>query len=400
MGKALEGLRVIDLTQLEAGPSCTQILAWFGADVIKVEEPAHGEPGRTVLTEKPGVDSFYFVFLNSNKRSVTLNLKSEKGRAIFLDLVRHGDIVTENLAPHVLEKLGLSYEELKRVNPGIILARVKGFGTYGPYSEYKSLEMIAQAAGGSFCATGFPENPPTRPGVSAGDSGTGLHLVIGIMAALWQRQKTGEGQVVEVSMQDAVMNLCRVWMQGYYATGVNRPRIGNGGSMPAFNTFPCKPGGPDDYAFIFCRDESPHMWDALFRVIGRHDLVGDKRVRSRAFRREHLEDIDSSIRAWTIQRTKHEVMRELGSAGVPCSACLNAEDLDRDPHIEARQMMVPLHHPVRGDIRMPGCPIKLSASPVEIRPAPLLGQNTAEVFRELFGFSEGDVARMREDGVV
>ena len=400
MGKALEGIRVIDLTQFEAGTSATQTLAWLGADVIKVEEPSHGDPGRASLSDRPDADSFYFIVLNSNKRSITLNLKSEKGKETFFELVKQGDIVAENMAPGALEALGLSYQELKKVNPRIILARIKGFGTYGPYANYKSFDMIAQATGGALCATGFPENPPTKPGLTMGDTGTGLHLTIGILAALWQRQTTGEGQEVEVSMQDAVMNIGRVWLQRYYPTGVTPPRSGNGRpGTPASDTFPCKPGGPDDYAFVFARGQNPRMWDALFKTIGREDLLGAEWMADPGSRAAHGEEINAAIRAWTMQRTKYEVMHELGAAGVPCGACLNAEDLHQDPHIQAREMVVPFHHPQRGDIRTPGCPIKMSASPVEIRSAPLLGEHTAEVYQEVLGYSEDDLARLQAETV-
>ena len=401
MGKALEGVRVIDLTQFEAGTSCTQMLAWLGADVIKVEEPSHGEPGRSTGTGSLQADSYYFLVLNSNKRSITLDLKSERGRELFSRLVEKGDVVAENLAPGALERLGFGYEALKKVNPRVILARIKGFGTYGPYAGYKSFDMIAQAAGGAFCATGFPDNPPTRPGITFGDSGTGLHLAIGILAALWQRQTTGEGQVVEVSMQDAVVSLARVWMQNYFATGTLPARGGNQlRGLPAANTFPCKPCGPDDYVYVFCQGRNQRMWDGLFTVIGRPDLVGDERIATSDFLLEHAEEIDDSIRAWTLQYTKFEAMHAMGAAGVPCAACFNAKDLAEDPHLVERGMIVPVHHPVRGDIQMPGCPIQLSASPVEIRHAPPLGEHTSEVLRQLLGCSDEDVASLKGESLL
>ena len=385
MGKALEGIRVIDLTQFEAGTSCTQLLAWFGADVIKVEGPTRGDPGRLGSTDIPGVDSFYFIVLNSNKRSIALDLKSVEGKESFFELVRQADVVAENMAPGTLERLGIGYEELKKVNSRIVLARIKGFGTYGPYAHYKAFDMIAQATGGSFCATGFPENPPTRPGVTIGDSGTGLHLALGIMMALWQRQATGEGQEVEVSMQDAIISLCRVFTKDFYVTGTSPQRQGNGRQgWPGYNTFPCKPGGPDDYAFIMCAGGNT-PWDALFECIGREDWVDSPDMKEPDFRREHAEEIDEAIERWTKQHTKYEVMHTLGALGIPCGACMNAEDLHSDPHVQAREMVVSVHHPVRGDIQVPGNPIKLSDSPVEMRAAPLLGANTEEVFEQLIG---------------
>jgi len=400
MGKALEGVRVLDLTQFEAGTSCTQMLGWLGADVIKIEEPAKGDPGRSAATDKPGVDSWYFLLLNANKRSATLNLKHPKGRGTFLELVERADIVAENMAPGTLERMGLGYDALRAVNPRIILARIKGFGTWGPYKDYKSFDMIAQAAGGSFCATGFPEHPPTRPGVTIGDTGTGMHLVIGVLAALVQRQATGKGQVVEVSMQDTVAHLCRVWTRDYLSTGKSPERTGNRLPGTAFKSlYRCAPGGPDDYVYIMT-GLNPNTLVDLFRAIGRPDLAKDPQWTDRIYLREHAEAYDAIVEGWTIQRTKREAMRVLGEAGVPCGATMNPDDLYHDPHLIEREMVVEVTHAKRGRVKLLGCPVKLSASPVAVSPAPLLGQHTAEVYRELLGHTDADVARLRGQGLV
>ncbi|MCH8186461.1 MAG: CoA transferase [Chloroflexi bacterium] len=401
MGQALEGIRVIDLTQFEAGTSCTQMLAWLGADVIKVEEPLRGDPGRWSVAGPDDADSSYFLNLNANKRSVTLNLKAEAGRETFFELVKQGDIVAENLAPDALERLGLGYDVLSRVNPKIILARVKGFGTYGPYSGYKSFDPVAQAAGGAFCATGVPGGPPTRPGVTIGDTGTGMHTVIGILAALWQRQATGKGQIVEVSMQDAVVNFARVWMRDFNETHKSPERRGNGWSgMPAVGTFRCAPGGPDDYVYIIGMPRRARMWHALLRTIGREELIEEPRYSDPSQFEEIAGEVNGVIEAWTMQRTKHEAMRLLGEAGVPASACFNAEDIYSDAHLREREMIVEIDHPTRGLFAMPGCPVKLSDSPVSVTPAPLLGQDNSDVYAELLGYDEQKLAELKAAEVI
>ncbi|MCI0439212.1 MAG: CoA transferase [Chloroflexi bacterium] len=401
MDQALKGIRVIDLTQFEAGTSCTQMLAWLGADVIKIEEPTHGDPGRRLQISENKIDSSYFLNLNCNKRSITLNLKTEQGKEIFFELVKQGDIVAENLAPHALERLGLAYDALSKVNPRIILARVKGFGTYGPYSEYKSFDPVAQAAGGAFCATGDPDDPPTRPGITIGDTGTGMHAVIGVLAALWQRQATGKGQVVEVSMQDAVVNVARIWMNTFNETKKSPPRRGNGwGGRPGVGTFRCAPGGPDDYVYVLGHPQRKHMWLGLLRAIGRDDLIEDPEYSDISKADQHAEEINAMIETWTMQRTKHEAMRILAEAGVPCSACFNAEDIYYDPHLREREMIVTIEHPTRGEFMVPGCPVKLTDSPVEVRPAPLLGQHTSEVLGEMLGLDSSRLAELKEQAVL
>ena len=400
MGKALEGIRVIDLTQFEAGTSCTQMLAWLGADVIKIEQPGVGDPGRGAGVQSEG-DSTYFIHYNSNKRSVTLNLKTEKGREMFFDMVRQGDIVSENLAPGTLERLGLSYDVLSEVNPQIILARVKGFGTYGPYSEYKSFDPVAQAAGGGFCATGEPDGPPMRPGTTAGDSATGMHAALGILAALWQRQTTGRGQVVEVSMQDAIVNLSRTWMARSDEGQVSPERTGNSlRASPGVGTFRCAPNGPDDYVYMIASPARKPMWAALLKAVGRLDLMEDPRLDDPDQAVLATHEINGVIDAWTQQHTKFEVMKILGEVGVPASACFNAVDLYADEHLRQREMIVTVEHPDRGRFTLPGCPVKLSDSPVDFRAAPLLGQHNTEVYSQFFGYSDQDLAELKSRQVV
>ena len=401
MGKALDDIRVIDLTQFEAGTSCTESLAWMGADVIKVEQPGSGDPGRRSRSDLPDADSYYFILLNANKRSVTLNLKSEKGKGYFLEMVKQGDVVAENLGPGTLERLGLGYDTLKAANPKIILARIKGFGTYGPYADYKSFDMIAQATGGAMAFTGTPDGPPLKPGVTIGDTGAGIHAALGIMAALWQRERTGHGQVLEVAMQDAVVNFSRVKMREYYETGKNPGRTGSAVARTApGDIFPCKPGGADDYVFIYCQPIRSHMWDALLLLFGREDLIDHPDWSNPVWRGQNKQTVDKMVSDWTMQRDKHEVMRIVGEAGIPCGAVMNAEDIHNDPHLLERGMITTMDHPERGKFKMPGFPVQLRDSPVDMEPAPLLGQHNAEVYKELLGLTEDDLVQLEQEAVI
>src|ERR1700720_2280972 len=278
MTRALDGVRVLDLTQFEAGTSCTQLLAWLGAEVIKVEEPGKGDPGRYGRAEKPGVDSSYFLTLNSNKKSVTLNLKHPQGKTMLLDMLKQADVLAENQAPGALEKNGLGYDALAALNPRLVYLTIKGFGTYGPYSKYKSFDMIAQAAGGAMALTGFPGSPPLKPGPTIGDTGTGIHAACGVLAAYIQRERTGKGQKVEVAMQEAVFNFVRVPMMGTYITNQPTPRAGNrlpGGAIG--DIFKCAPGGPNDYVYMLCT--TPEMFQALCKIIGRPEIPEDPRFK-------------------------------------------------------------------------------------------------------------------------
>jgi len=397
MSQALTGIRVVDLTNNQAGPSCGQILAWLGADVIKVEEPEMGDIARHTVKDRPDADSLFFLSFNANKRSLTLNLKNARGTDVFRTLLKTADVLLENFGPGVIERLGFSYPVLRALNPRLVCASIKGFGSYGPYSDYKSYEPIAQAMGGAMSVTGFPDGPPTYMWPSIGDSGTGMHCVIGILAALMQRHTTGEGQQIEVSMQDAVVNLMRVSLRDHQRFGTPMPRTGNqlGSGVPG-TTFRCAPGGPNDYVFIFVQQQ---MWLPLVRAIGREDLIGDGRYDTAAARWTHKAEVNALVEAWTSERPKHEVMKILGEAGVPCGAVLDTGEVIDDPHLRARDMIVQVDHAVRGKYITVGNPIKLSASPTTIGPSPLLGEHRHEILTEL-GYSDADIAALAKEGAI
>jgi formyl-CoA transferase len=397
MSHALSGIRVVDLTNNQAGPSCGQMLAWLGADVIKVEEPDKGDPARHTLKDRADADSLFFLSFNGNKRSLTLNLKHPRGKEIFRALLKTADVLLENFGPGVIERLGFGYPTLREINPRLVFASIKGFGSSGPYRDYKSYEPIAQAMGGAMSVTGFPDGPPTYLWPSIGDSGTGMHCVIGILAALMQRHATGQGQHVEVSMQDAVVNLIRVSLRDHQRFGKPMERTGNqlGAGVPG-TTYRCAPGGPNDYVFVFVQQQ---MWHPLLRALGREDLIGDARYETGEARWQRRDEVNAMVEAWTSTRSKHEVMRILAGAGVPCGACLDTGEVLTDPHLKSRDMIVELQHPVRGGYVTVGNPIKLSDSPTTITPAPLLGEHRHEILREL-GYADADIAGLAKDGAI
>jgi len=398
MSQALKGIRVIDMTHNQAGPACAQILGFLGADVIKLEEPKGGDVARTNMRDIKDSDSLFFLILNANKRSLTLNLKTEEGKDLFRKVIAESDVLLENFGPGALDRLGLGYDALSKLNPKLIYATIKGFGTYGPYADFKSFEPIAQAMGGAMSVTGFPENPPTFNFPAIGDSGTGMHMAIGILAALQQRHNTGKGQHVEVSMQDAVVNLIRVSLRDHQRTGKPMGRSGNqlGRTVPG-TTYPCAPGGPNDYVYIFAQ---PQMWKPLVNAMGKPELADDPLFATPEARWENRDAFAQVMSAWTMQRTKFEVMKVLGDAGVPCGACQDTGEVLEDPHLVAREMIVDVDYPVRGTYKTVGSPIKLSDSPAQITRPPLLGEHTAELLSEICGVTPEDVARMKQAGVV
>ncbi|MCI0440721.1 MAG: CoA transferase [Chloroflexi bacterium] len=397
MTSPLEGIRILDLTQVQAGPSCAQLLAWLGADVIKIEEPGVGDRTRRERAIEPDVDSFYFIVFNANKRSLALNLKTEQGRAIFKRLARVSDVVMENFSPGRMESFGLGYDVLRKLNRRIIYATIKGFGTYGPNARIKSFEHIAQAVGGAMSANGEAGGEPLFVAPGVGDSGTGLHLAIGVLAALRQRDSTGEGQHVEVSMQDAIVNLMRIRMIDTFNSGEPVKRQGNrmwgGPSM----IYPCKPGGPNDYIALVLAGDS---WDTILALAGRADLIGDERYATSEARQQRGREVEEIISSWTTTLTKHEAMKALGELGVACGAVQDTYEVLADPHLKARDMVIDMHDPARGDYQVIGCPIKLGSNEVTVNPPPLLGQHSEEVLASLLDMGDDEIVRLKEAGVI
>lgn len=392
-GPALAGLRVLDLTHFESGTSCCETLAWLGADVIKVEPPGAGEQGRRATADREDADSWYFLMLNANKRSIQLNLRDERDKAIMRRLLKTADILVENLAPGAIERLGFGYEDVRAINQRVVFGSIKGFRKGSPYEEYLAFDPIGQSVGGAVSVTGETGGRPIKPGPTFADTGTGLHLSIGLLAALHQRERTGVGQRVEVSMQDAIINCARISYAEQLRTKVAAGRYGNRSPMPTHpsDLFPCAPEGPNDYCFVYTSRANNIQWEILLDVIGRPHLKSDPRFGSPAARRESAEAVNELVSGWTRQHDKHEVMRLLGSAGVPAGAVLDTAELSSDEFLLASGMFVEVDHPVRGRYVMPGWPVQMSASFVPVTAPPILGAHTQEVLASLDESKQGDM---------
>ncbi|MEV0628472.1 formyl-CoA transferase [Nonomuraea wenchangensis] len=406
--KALEGVRILDMTHVQSGPSCTQLLAWLGADVVKLEAPT-GDITRQQLRDVPGVDSLYFTMLNCNKRSITLNMKSERGKQIFTELVKDADVLVENFGPGAVDRMGFPWERLQELNPRLIYASIKGFGT-GRYAKFKAYEVIAQAMGGSMSTTGFEDGPPLATGAQIGDSGTGIHAVSGILAALYQRERTGRGQRVQVAMQHAVLNLCRVKLrdQQRLAHGPLReypnrtfgdevPRSGNasGGGQPGW-AVRCAPGGPNDYIYVIVQ---PVGWQPLSGIIGRPELADDPEWATPEARLSKLDKMFQLIEEWTIRHDKWTVLDRLNAANIPCGPILSTRELVEDESLREEGIVVTVPHPERGDFVTVGSPLQLSDSPVEVRTPPLLGEHNEEIYGRL-GVGTEELAELKANGVI
>jgi formyl-CoA transferase len=415
MAKALEGVRVLDFTHVQSGPTCTQLLAWFGADVIKVERPGGGDITRGQLRDVPDVDSLYFTMLNSNKRSITIDSKSPQGKQVLEGLIKKCDVMVENFAPGALDRMGLTWEHIQELNPRMILASIKGFGP-GPYEDCKVYENVAQCAGGAASTTGFDDGPPTVTGAQIGDSGTGLHLALGIVTALYQRHTSGKGQRVLVAMQDGVLNLCRVKLRdqqrlahgplteypqypnGHFGDTVPRAGNASGGGQPGW-ILKCKGWETDSNAYIYFITQAP-VWKSICRIIGKEEWVTDPDYAEPAARLPRLTHIFATIEEWTKTKTKFEAMDILNKHDIPCGPILSMKEIAEDQSLRATGTIVEVDHPTRGKYLTVGNPVKLSDSPTEVSPSPLLGEHTESVLREVLQLDEEQIAEIRASGAL
>ncbi|HEY1858001.1 formyl-CoA transferase [Acidocella sp.] len=415
MSKALDGVRILDFTHVQSGPTCTQLLAWFGADVIKIERPGVGDITRGQLRDVPNADSLYFTMLNHNKRSITLDTKNPVGRRILEDLVKICDVMVENFAPGVLDRMGLTWERIQELNPRIILASIKGFGP-GPFEDCKVYENIAQCAGGAASTTGFDDGPPLVTGAQIGDSGTGLHLALGIVTALYQRNQTGRGQKVLAAMQDGVLNLCRVKLRdqqrlshgplkeypqyphGTFGEAVPRAGNASGGGQPGW-ILKCKGWETDPNAYIYFITQAP-VWGAICQVIGKPEWITDPNYATPDVRLPHLKAIFAAIEEWTMTKTKFEAMETLNEHDIPCGPILSMREIAEDEALRRTGTVVEVDHPVRGRYLSVGNPIKLSDSITEVTRSPLLGEHNEDILRNVLKLDERMLLEVFDSGAL
>ena len=414
--EALKGVKILDMTHVQSGPTCTQLLAWFGADVVKVERPGVGDATRGQLRDIPEADSLYFTMLNSNKRSITLNPKKPEGAKIFTQLIKECDVMVENFAPGALDRMGFTWEKIQEINPRMIYASVKGFGP-GKYEECKVYENVAQCAGGSASTTGMLGEVPMVTGAQIGDSGTGLHLALGIVTALFHREKSGKGQKVSAAIQDGVLNLCRVKLRDqqrlergplkeYSQFGENipfgdsTPRAGNdsGGGQPG-RILKCKGWETDPNAYTYFITQAA-VWEKVCDVIGKPEWKEDENYSTPPARLPRLNEIFDTIEAWTKTKTKFEVMEICNPLDIPVGPILSLKEIAEDPGLRETGTVVEVDHPVRGKYLTVGNPIKLSDSPAEVKRSPLLGEHTDEILKEFCNMSEEEIKAVREAGAV
>ena len=410
MTKPLDGIRIIDFTHVQAGPACTQLLAWYGADVIKVERPGSGDVTRSQLRDIPGADALYFTMLNGNKRSLTLDTKTQEGKEVLEKMIKTSDVMVENFGPGALDRMGFSWKRIQELNPKMIMASVKGFSDGHSYEDLKVYENVAQCAGGAASTTGFWDGPPTVSAAALGDSNTGMHLAIGILTALMQRQKTGKGQKVSCSMQDAVLNLCRVKLRdqqrldkvGYleeypqYPHGSFTdvvPRGGNagGGGQPGW-VLKCKGWETDPNAYIYFTIQG-HAWEPITKALGKPEWATDPAYMTAEARQDKIFDIFATIEDWLKDKTKYEAVDILRKFDIPCAPVLSMKELAASPDLRKSGSIVEVDHKVRGKYLTIGSPIKFSDLEIEVGPSPVLGEHTDEVLTDL-GYSSDDIAKL------
>jgi crotonobetainyl-CoA:carnitine CoA-transferase CaiB-like acyl-CoA transferase len=391
----LEGIRILELTHFIAGPFCGQILAGMGADVIKIERPGEGEVGRQLGPHYKG-ESLYYTAFNLNKRAVTLNLQSEKGREMFKQMVREADVVIENLRPGVLDRMGLGYRDLSQLNPRLILTSISGFGQYGPYRDRQALDMVIQAMGGMMDLTGFPEGPPVKAGPVIADITTGIYGALGTMLALFARERYGIGQHVDMAMLDGLVTLLENAITVYLLQGTEIKRAGNNRPLTApSNAYQAIDG------YLYISANADNLFHRLMHLIGRPDLSADPRFAGAYSRKQNEAELDQAISHWVAARSVAEAVNELDQAGIPSGPVNSIAQVAKDPHLKAREMILEVEHPVMGILPLLGFPVKLSATPGTVRlPPATLGQHNQEVYRELLGMTEEELAALRQEGVI
>ncbi len=400
----LAGLKILDLTQFEAGPSCTEALGWMGADVVKVENPGSGDPGRTTGRHVPTNDANYFLQYNANKRSIAVNLKDPKGIEIVKNLAKHADVMIENMAPGTIERLGIGYDVIKAINPGIIYCQIKGFGNGSPYEKGLAFDMIAQACGGLMSITGEEDGPPCTPGATIGDTGTGMVMAITILSAYVRKLRTGQGEHLQVAMQDSILHYIRNAFCYMERTDMKpAPRAGAktvGGGYPPIGVYPTKGGGPNDYVYIFCSPANPEHWTRLLKVMGREELIGDKRYDSTQARIDHKDEVHAIVTAWTKQHDKHTAARLVSDASIPAGPVLDTRELADDKTLRDRKIRQTMNHKKVGDYVMSGWPVRFSGEPPAVKAAPLLGEHSGEVLAEWLRMDKAAIGALKSAKVI
>jgi formyl-CoA transferase len=398
----LQGIKVVDFTQFEAGTTCTETLAWFGAEVVKIENPGRGDPGRRLRPGKPDDDPYYFYQFNANKKSIAINLKTARGLEIVRDMIKKADVVAENMAPGTIERLGLDYESVKKINPGIIYCQIKGFASASNYAAGLAFDMIAQAAGGPISVTGEPDRPPVKPGLSFGDTGTGMLMAATILGALIERNRTGQGRRLQVGMQDAMIHYMRTCFSNMARTGKAARRNGakpGGGNNAPTGLFPTKGGGPNDWIYITCSRANPEHWSRLMKLIGREELIEDPRFGTAEARIENEKALDAIIGEWTVKHDKRDAMEKLIGVSVPAGAVFDTMELYTDSNLVDRGLMQNVKHHA-SEYKMATWPVQVDGKMVRLKGSPGLGQHTEEVLNQWLGIDAKQIAALKADKVL